>query len=189
MWPQVEAIMWWSMAAVLFLIIVAIDHRESIRDWTQGWKWWQYALCILMPLAAFLWAAWPSLHETEQPTATQEEVVHMMRTLQGYVLNWELKENPAAFLESAIHAKVLAERLQSLGLAPSQGYTVSTDANGHRTESIHPGRWRFYLAYIFPYAQTFGVKRALEETRSYNAMETPDVTVRGERGNSMQAPQ
>ena len=63
---------------------------------------------------------------------------------------------------------MLAERLQSLGLAPPGGYTIRMDADGHRTESISPGQWRIYLAFIFPYVETFGVERALEETRLYS---------------------
>ena len=66
----------------------------TIRRWaeaqTKDWDWWKYARCMLIPFAVFLWGhnlLNIYLPTKEQPPATQEEVVQMMRTLQGYVLN------------------------------------------------------------------------------------------------------
>ena len=36
MWPQVEAFMWWSMSAILFLILLVVEYRKRIGFFLIG---------------------------------------------------------------------------------------------------------------------------------------------------------
>lgn len=181
----------WLDWLMVFFLCMGLSYAGEIRNWaaprTKGWAWWYYALCITIPLAVYiglrgivphpLKAVSPPLPAEEQSAkspetmphpASQEEVLRMMRTLLAYMRLPNLKENPGALVEPLLHAKVLAERLQSLGLAPPEGYTVSFDAQGHRTESIHPDNWLTYLTYMIPHVEEFGVEQALEISSRLN---------------------
>ena len=84
----------------------------------------------------------------------------MMRQLRGHVMSMKFKENPSSLsdLDVEMRAKVLAQKLQSLGFAPSGGYTVSFDAQGIRSESIPIDDWLVYLTYMIPYVEELGVE-------------------------------